>query len=266
AAERGTANRDAGRVDVAPGEQVVDAIADRNLVVRPRDDLMSPQRSALPGTADHEHRDAALQAAVPLLEPHLVLDRIEPTHGDQTGLRAGIERCANEIGVERLGAFVGNLQHLSGRVELSEEAVAATLHVRERLQPPRIVREQPEFRLAIIFASPQPTIHRGANAALGQLLVAALTIEIGDALPLAMPAFLVAGDHPARGQEAFGARAAAFLRLPERAPELIAHPRMLRPVVPAERLVMRIGTIRNLVDQQFLGQAFAPGAGSTSGY
>jgi hypothetical protein len=91
-----------------------------------------------------------------------------------------------------------------------------------------------------------------------EFIVAALLIEIGDPLPLAIPALLVARNHTAGGEEAFRHGAAAFLGLAQRAPELIAEPRMLRPMMPAKWLIMRFGAIGDLIDQQLFGHYSLP--------
>src|ERR1700704_4873183 len=54
-----------------------------------------------------------------------------------------------------------------------------------------------------------------------------------------MPAFEIAGDHPGSRLHHLADAAAALLRLAEAAAELIGKPGMLRPMMPAERLVMR---------------------------
>src|SRR5260221_4889149 len=54
AAEARTANGHARHIDVGAGREVVDAAADRDLVVDPRRRAMPSQRTALPGTIDHQ--------------------------------------------------------------------------------------------------------------------------------------------------------------------------------------------------------------------
>jgi hypothetical protein len=54
-----------------------------------------------------------------------------------------------------------------------------------------------------------------------------------------VPALLVAGDDPRGDLEALADRAAALLRLAQRAAELVAEPRLLGPVMPAEGLEVR---------------------------
>src|SRR5262249_10583301 len=129
-----------------------------------------------------------------------------------------------------------------------------------------IVGKQPELRLPIVFRRAQPAVLRGLHVALCQFLIAARLVEIGDAFPLLVPALLVAGLHPAGGQEAFRNRATALRHLAERAPELVAHPGMLRPMMPAKRLVVRIRAVGNLVDQELFRHAILRSVGSASAY
>src|SRR5262245_66647538 len=107
---------------------------------------MTAKRSALPRAVDHEHRNPTLQRAVRLHEPHLVLDRVEPTHRDEARLALTAVGRAHEIGEETL-ALVRDLEHLAGRPQMSQNAVARALHLREGCESPRVVGAEEELRL-----------------------------------------------------------------------------------------------------------------------
>src|SRR3546814_19670461 len=100
------------------------------------------------------------------------------------------------------------------------------------------------------------------------LVSAAFQMVIGYAAPFRVPALLGAGDHAARREEAFADGPATLLGLAQTAPELVAHPRMLWPMVPAVRLVVRVAAVRNLIDQEILGHALQslPVRGIASAY
>jgi hypothetical protein len=83
--------------------------------------------------------------------------------------------------------------------------------------------------------------------------IAACVIEIGDQHPFAMPALLVAWNHALGSAKTFRHRPAAFRRFAERTAKLVAHPWMLRPMMPTERLIMRIAARGHLVDEQLFG-------------
>src|SRR4029079_7982336 len=174
---------------------------------------------------------------------------------DENWLAAGIKRRANKIGAERFAIFIGNFEHLALGIEFGEEFMAAGFHVGEGSQPARIVRQNPEFGLPVVLARSQPAVHCRLNVAFCPFFVATLKILICDALPFAIPTLLVARNHTAGGEKTFRNGAAAFLRLTERAAKLIAHPRILRPMMPAERFEMSIRTIGNFIDQQFFGHS-----------
>ena len=128
AAEARTADGNAFRVDVSALLQPVDALSDRELGVGPVDDAVPAQRSALSRTIDHQHRDSALQAAVRLHEPHLVLDAVEPAHADQHGLLRFRERCPHEVGADRLAGLVRNIDCFALGVEVGNEFLRARFH------------------------------------------------------------------------------------------------------------------------------------------
>src|SRR4030095_4218710 len=69
--------------------------------------------------------------------------------------------------------------------------------------------------------------------------------------PLAVPALLVARDHARRGEEALADGAAAFLGLPQAAPELVGQPGVFGPVVPAVWLVVGLLVLGDLFDEIF---------------
>src|SRR5262245_57466473 len=56
-AKRRTADRDLRRIDILARQEIVDALADRHLVVRPGGNLVTTQRAALSRAVDHEDRD-----------------------------------------------------------------------------------------------------------------------------------------------------------------------------------------------------------------
>src|SRR5690606_28334370 len=141
------------------------------------------------------------------------------------------------------------------RVQPGDVLLRARLHLREGFEAARLVGMEPELGLAIVVGRAQPAIHRRADMAAFHFVVSALLIVIGDAAPFGVPALLVAGDHAARREEAFADGPATLLGLAQAAPELVAHPWMLWPMVPAVRLVVRIAAIRNLIDQEILGHA-----------
>src|SRR5258706_1184170 len=114
--------------------------------------------------------------------------------------------------------------------------MARPLALVEGREAARIVRRQPEFRRAVVVCGAQPTVHGGPDVAGALFGVAARIVSFRDLDPLHMPALGVAGLHAARGLEAFAYRAAAFLRLAERAAELVRHEEVIRPLLPAERL------------------------------
>ena len=67
----------------------------------------------------------------------------------------------------------------------------------------------------------------------------ALPIAVGDPHPFGVPAFQIARDHPRSRLHNLADAAAALLGLAQAATELVGQPGMFRPMVPAERLVMR---------------------------
>ena len=92
-----------------------------------RGDLVPAKGPALSRPVDHQHGDAPLKRSVGLHEPHLVLDGVEPPHGDQAGLPLDGERRADEVHVESAPRLVRDLEHLAGRVQVPEEMVARLL-------------------------------------------------------------------------------------------------------------------------------------------
>ena len=214
----------------------------------PADDAVAAQGAALAGTVDHQHRNAALQAAMRLHEPHLVLDRVEAAHADHYRQLLAGERRAHEITADRLARLVGDVDRFAGRIEPRDEFLRAGFHPLEGRQPPRVVRLEVEFGLPVVIRGAKEAVHRRTDVAGLLLGEAARPVAVGDAHPLDVPAFVVAGDHAACRLEDFADRAAAFLRLAETAAELVGEPGMLRPVMPAERLVMRRAVGGDLLD------------------
>ena len=82
-----------------------------------------------------------------------------------------------------------------------------------------------------------------------------MPVALRDVQPLAMPAFVVAGNHAGRGLEDLAHRAAAFLCFPEAAAELIREPGMLGPVMPAVGLVVGLAVLGNPVDHIIFGRS-----------
>src|SRR5262249_58747164 len=74
-------------------------------------------------------------------------------------------------------------------------------------------------------------------------------VAIAARQPFAMPALLVSRDHPRRRLETFADGSAALLRFAESATELIREPRMLGPVMPPVRLVVRQPVLGDLLDE-----------------
>lgn len=148
-----------------------------------------------------------------LHKPHLVLDRVGAAHRDAAGLPLDGERRADEGGVEGLAVQVRNLEHLPRRGALAEDVMTRPLHPGEGVEPAGIVRRQEELRLAVVVRGAEPAVHRGADVPALLFLHASLEVPVGHDQPLAMPAL----------------RAAALLRLPEPAPELVGEPGVLGP-------------------------------------
>ncbi len=165
-----------------------------------------------------------------------------------TGSFVAGEWRAHEIAADRLAVFVRDVDHLSGRIEIGDEFVRAGFHLLEGRKPARVVGCEMKFRLAVVVRGTQKAVHRGADMAGLFLGEAALPVAIGDPHPFGVPAFQIARDHARSRHQDFADRAAAFLGLSETAPELVGEPRMLRPVMPAERLVMRAAIGGDLVD------------------
>ena len=124
----------------------------------------------------------------------------------------------------------------------------ARFHLLESRQPARIVRLKMELRLPVIIRRAQEAVHRGADMAGAFFVQPALPVAVGDPHPLGVPALQVAGDHARSRLQHLADRAAAFLGFAEAAAELIGEPGMLRPVMPAERLVMRPTVRGDLLD------------------
>jgi hypothetical protein len=76
-------------------------------------------------------------------------------------------------------------------------------------------------------------------------------ITVGHAQPFLVPALLISRDHATRSLKALGDSTATLLSLPQGAAELIGHPGMLRPVMPAKGFVVRPVILRDLMDQPF---------------
>ena len=169
-------------------------------------------------------------------------------------------RGAQKVRVQHPAVLVGDLDRLHRRREVAPGLGEGSLALVESRQPPRIVGGQPELGRAVVVGGPQPGGAGGQHVAVGFGLIAALLVALGDVQPLVVPAVQVAGHHAAGGLKALADGAAALLRLAQLAAELVAQPRVLRPVVPAERLVMRPALRRHFLDEPFLdlGHVFAP--------
>src|SRR5262249_17881253 len=131
-----------------------------------------------------------------------------------------------------------------------DELTREFLHVGERFEPARIGIFEPELGMTIVIGGAQPAVHRGTDMALAELLVTAGLVEICNSLPFPVPALLVPGDHAAGGEETFGDGTAALLRFAQRTTELVAHPRIFRPMVPTVRLIDAVRHVRDLIDQK----------------
>ena len=238
-------------IDVGALLEPVDAFADRHFGIGAGDDLVAAQRAALSGPVDHQHRDAALQAAMGLHEPHLVLDGIEPAHADQHRQFVAGKRRANEIAADRLARLVGNLDHLARRIEVTDELVRAGFHLFESGKPARIVGFEMEFGLPVIICRAQEAVHRGADVTGLLFGEPAMPVAVGDPHPFGVPAFQIARNHPRSRLHHLADAAAAFLGFAKAAAELICQPGMFRPVMPAERLVMRTAIGGDLLDGVF---------------
>jgi hypothetical protein len=129
--------------------------------------------------------------------------------------------------------------------------VRTGFHLLEGRQPWRIVGFKMKFGLPVIIRRPQKTVHGGADVAQSLFGYPARPIAICDPHPLGVPAFQVARDHARPGLHHFADATAALLSLAQAATELIGEPRMLRPMVPAERLVVRAALCGNLFDGVF---------------
>src|SRR5688572_13627493 len=73
------------------------------------------------------------------------------------------------------------------------------------------------------------------------LLISPAIVSLRDPQPFDVPALGVAGLHAARRLEHLAHRAAALLRLAERAAELVGHEEVLGPVMPPKRLISHWG-------------------------
>jgi len=186
---------------------------------------------------------------VRLHEPHLVLDRVEAAHGDEAGLAVDGEGRPHEVGEEGLPVEVRDLEDLAGRGEVTEETVARLLHLREGGEAARILGGEEELGLPVVIGGAQEAVHGRPDVAPTLLLHPAREVAIAHRQPLAVPALLVAGDHPRGGLEALAHGAPALLRLAEAAAELIGEPRVLRPVMPPVRLVVGQPILGDLLDQ-----------------
>src|SRR4029077_21277562 len=97
ASEARTAHGDAYRINVGTLFEPIDAFADWYFAIRAGDDLVATQRAALSRPINHQHRDTALQTAMSLHEPHLILDGIKAAHADQHRQFVAGKRRTNEI-------------------------------------------------------------------------------------------------------------------------------------------------------------------------
>ncbi len=139
-------------------------------------------------------------------------------------------------------------------MEVAQEAVAGLLHLGEGGEPPRVLRVQVELGLPVVVGRAQEAVHRGAQMALLLLLHAAIVVGVGDHHPFAVPGLVVTRDHARGGQEALADGAAAFLRFAEPPAELVGEPGVLRPVMPAVRLVVSLLVVGDLGDDVVFGQ------------
>src|SRR3984893_3940926 len=248
ASEARSAHGDAQLINVGTLFERVDAFADWYFAIRAGNDLVPTQRAALSRPINHQHRDAALQAAMSLHKPHLVLDGIKPAHADQRRQFVAGKRRANEIAADRLARLIGNLDDLAGRIEVTDEFVRAAFHLLESGKPARIVRFKMEFRLPVIICRAQEAVHRGADVTGLFFGEPAIPIAVGNPHPLGVPAFQITRNHPRSRLHYLADAAAPFLGFAKAATELISQPGMFRPVMPAERLVMRTAVSGDLLD------------------
>src|SRR5262249_121008 len=117
-----------------------------------------------------------------------------------------------------------------------------------------VVGAEKELRLPVVIDGPQPAVHRGAHVTARRGGLAAREVTLGEGEPFAVPRLRVAGNHPSAGLQAFAAGAAPLLGLAEPPPELVREPRMLGPVMPAERLVMRRAVVGDGLDDIVVAQ------------
>ena len=249
-------------VHVVAGFQVIDHARDGDLVVVAIGYLVPAQGAALAGAVDHEHRDAAPDRAGGGHEPHLVLERVQPAEADQHRLPFDPVGGAHEVGVHA-GVLVGDLDFFHPRAHMASPFPGTVLQLVEDGEPARIVAGEPEFGLAVIIHRPEPAVLGGLDVAVRRGPIAAPVVAPGDAQPFPVPALLVSGRHAARRLETLADRAAALLGLAQRAAELVRHPRVLGPVVPAIGLEMRALFRSDSVDELLFQGAFSPRPVST---
>ena len=218
---------------------------DRNLVVGTARDALPQKRPALSRPVYHEGRDPALECTPPRHEPHFVFVCVEAAETDQGRLLFGVEGRWNEIGVEVSFCLEGNFDGLAWRGQVLEEFLGTFLATDKRLKPPRVVRCEPELGTSIVVRRAQPTIFRRLDVADLLGLVAANLVMFSKFKPFCMPAFLIARHHAARREKTFADGPSPLLGLSKCTAELIRHPRVLRPVVPAVRFVMRHAVLCN---------------------
>jgi hypothetical protein len=183
-----------------------------------------------------------------LHEPHLVLNGIEPAHADQHRQFVAGKRRTNEIAADGLARLIGNLDHLAGRIEVTDELVRAAFHLFESGKPARIVRLKMEFSLPVIICSAQKAVHRSADVTGLLFREPAIPVAVGNPHPLGVPAFQIARNHPRSRLHYLADAAASFLGFAQAATELISQPGMFRPMMPTEWLVVRAAISSDLLD------------------
>ena len=141
---------------------------------------------------------------------------------------------------------------------MGEKRLGACFHLLEGLEPARIVRCQPELRTPVVIRRTQPAVARRLDAPRRCRFVSARAVAIAHAGPFDVPALVVAGRHAARGQKALADGTAALLGLAQGAAELIGHPGMLGPVMPAVGFVVRPPGFVDPVDRLFFHEKTLP--------
>src|SRR5215210_6829200 len=250
-AEAGPADGDAAQIHVVARLKIVDAVAYRHLVVVAIVYPLPPERPPLARAVDQQARDASRHRAACHHKEELVLERVQTAEGDQDRLLLDLVRRPHKVRVEVCPVLVRYLHGLHRRRKVLSGLLRTLLQLVEDLKTTRIVPGEPELRRAVVVDRAHPAVLCRLEVPGGLDFVPSRVITLGHAQPFLVPALLVPRDHAARSLKALGDSTATLLGLSQGAAELIGHPGMLWPVMPAEGFVVRSLLLRDLVDQVF---------------